>query len=189
MNCLHHIVHWLFPSGAAVAEWAAALATACLVGAGFIQLKAIREGAEEQREQWRREDKKFSAIHAKVGFVTETLHPRGYFYPSVQARVANLGQSTIIVTQVFLPGSQPAKSKPNIEIAPGNHEFVPIEGVKLLPNGQAIGDITTITTKRFLIDLTIENVLNEKQVIPSEIEVVFRNCDNTPQQVTFHNIS
>ncbi len=186
MNSLPHILHWLFPSGAAVAEWVAAFATACLVGAGFIQLKAIREGAAEQREQWRREDKKFSAIHAKVGFVTETLHPRGYFYPSVQARVANLGLSTIIVTQVFLRGSQQEKSKPNIEIAPGNHEFVPIDGVILLPNDQTTGDITI---KRFLIELTIENVLNEKQVIPSEIDVVFRNRDNTPQQVTFHNIS
>lgn len=56
MNSVPHILHWLFPSGAAVAEWVAAIATGCLVGAGFIQLKAIREGAEEQRERWKRED-------------------------------------------------------------------------------------------------------------------------------------
>lgn len=91
-----------------------------------------------------------------------------------------MGLSTIIVTQVFLRGSQQEKSKPNIEITPGNHEFVPIDSVTLLPSDQTIGDITT---KRFLIELTIENALNEKQVFSSEIEVVFRNRDNAPQQV------
>ncbi|MHB8303268.1 MAG: hypothetical protein ACYDC6_10595 [Acidobacteriaceae bacterium] len=174
-----------FPSGAAVAEWVAAIATGCLVLAGLIQLKAIRKGAEEQRARWKREDEKFLAIHAKVGFVAKTQHPRGYFYPSVQARVANFGLSTIVVSQIFLQGSPQIKSKPNIEIAPGNHEFIPIDGAMLLPNDHEVGDTTT---KPFCVVLTIENALKEKQVIFTNIEVVFRNRDNTPQQVTFHNV-
>ncbi len=56
MNHLPNVFYWLFPSGAAVAEWVAAIATGCLVRAGFIQLKAIRAGAEEQRQRWKRED-------------------------------------------------------------------------------------------------------------------------------------
>lgn len=63
MSSLPHTLHWLFPSGAAVAEWLAAIATGCLVGAGFIQLRAIRNNndelkrqADEQRERWKREE-------------------------------------------------------------------------------------------------------------------------------------
>lgn len=51
MNGLHNIVYWLFPSGAAVAEWVAAIATGCLVVAGFIQLKAIRANNVELKRQ------------------------------------------------------------------------------------------------------------------------------------------
>lgn len=43
MNCLHHVVHWLFPSGAAVAEWVAAAATGVLAGFAWIPLSALRK--------------------------------------------------------------------------------------------------------------------------------------------------
>jgi hypothetical protein len=43
MNCLHHIVYWLFPSGAAVAEWVAAVATGVLACFAWIPLFALRK--------------------------------------------------------------------------------------------------------------------------------------------------
>ncbi len=94
MNCLHHIVYWLFPSGAAVAEWVAAIATGCLVGAGFIQLKAIRKGAEEQRQRWRRED----AIRAEENKPKAAFGFSDCLKCNLKLSCANLGTVGFLVT-------------------------------------------------------------------------------------------
>ncbi|MHB1743524.1 MAG: hypothetical protein ACYCRE_01995 [Acidobacteriaceae bacterium] len=99
MNSLHCFLHWLFPSGAAVAEWVAAFATGCLVGAGFIQLKAIRKGAEEQRAHWKREDElRAEENRPKPVF---WLEPKLDNY-SFELCCANVGTVNFLVTNLLV---------------------------------------------------------------------------------------
>ena len=97
MNSLPHILHWLFPSGAAVAEWAAAIATGCLVGAGFIQLQAIRKGAEEQRARWKREDEiRAEENKPKAAFGLHRAKDEG----QIEVWCTNLGTANFLVSDL-----------------------------------------------------------------------------------------
>ncbi len=97
MNSLHCFLHWLFPSGAAVAEWVAAAATACLVGAGFIQLKAIRKGAEEQRERWKRDDKILAEQNEPKAVFDFPDQVRGEDGSCLELTCTNLGHVNFLV--------------------------------------------------------------------------------------------
>lgn len=108
MNCLHHIGHWLFPSGAAVAEWIAAAATTGLVIYGRIQLKAIRKGAEEQRARWKREDEIRS--EEKKPKVVFRLKRDGKDEGQIGLWCANVGTVSFTVAKIViepLQGEQP----------------------------------------------------------------------------------
>ena len=123
---LHHIVYWLFPSGAAVAEWVAALATGCLVGAGFIQLQAIRKSAEEQRTRWKEENKP-KAIYE--------LNRVERDQESVTLWCANLGTVSFIISGI------------GIESVRGSEKVIPLPELKQY--------VFTIGTER-TIDLDLD---------------------------------